>query len=66
MADICDNKLIISGDEKSMKELYNFIGNDVVRNFTMELLMPIPKEIEEYELNKSTYSKHEKNKQLKK
>lgn len=49
MADVCDNKLIIQGDEKSMNELYNFIGLDIEKNFSMEKLMPIPKEIEDLE-----------------
>ena len=53
MADICDNKLIIQGDEKSMNELYNFIGLDIERNFSMEKLMPIPKEIEDFESTES-------------
>ena len=74
MADYCDNKLIIRGDEKSMNELYNFIGSDLQRNFDMETLMPIPKEIEDLESSEkvhqskteeNNFAENEYNKQLK-
>ena len=62
MADYCDNKLIIRGDEKSMNELYNFIGSDLEKFFYMEKLMPIPKEIEDLESSEKVHqSKTEEN-----
>ena len=74
MADYCDNKLIIRGDEKSMNELYNFIGSDLHSNFDMETLMPIPEEIEDFESKEKdqqskteehNFTENEKEKQLK-
>ena len=74
MSDYCDNKLIIRGDEKSMNELYNFIGSDLHSNFDMETLMPIPEEIEYFEskvkdqqlkTEEHNFTENENDKQLK-
>lgn len=44
MPNYCYNNLTITGDVKSMKELYDFIG-PLNPNFTMNNILPMPKEI---------------------
>jgi len=56
-----NNNLFIEGAYQDMKEFYEFLEDDIINNFFMNKLSPIPEDLFEYGLTKNSSRLNDKN-----